>query len=380
MSIIWNKIAPTDLRDYAKSLGWLLQPDAVDRDLYVLSHPELPRRQLVFPINTDAPDYAEAVENTVDKLSNILHQPVQVIISGLSELKDDTLRFRIVDTRNEDGFLPLSYAVSAINGAKELYLSAASTVLKPQSHHPRLSRREAWQLLEASRFRHTETGSFVLKVSSPVQALEIQGSLFEQSIPFARQATLTINQGLNQLVNAIQSDTLTELVDEIKADTKPEISSNLCNAIMGFKEEHNDFDLFVDFTWAGAFPVPVNIPVKKLIKIQKDYFARIDDVRRDLRSTEQQRNKEEVFMATVEHLAGDMGDDGQRSGEVILNLYQAEEDDVVRARLSLDATQYLKADEAHMTAGAFIRVKGRLQPGNQPRNLTEVSLFELILP
>ncbi len=379
MSIQWNKIASADLRDYARTLGWQQQQAAVAEGLYVLSNPLLQKRQLVFPTDADAPDYADAIENTVTKLAEITRQPLQIIIEKLSESKDDTLRFRIIDSKLDEPFLPLSYAVSAINGAKELYLSAASTVLKPQAHHPRLSRREAWQLLDASRFRHTEAGSFVLKVSSPVQALDIQANLFEQSIPFARQTTLTINKGLNQLVNAILADTLTDLVDKIKADDRPEISSNLCNAVMGFKEEHNNVDLFIDFTWASAFPIPADIPVRKLIKIQKDYFSRIDEVKKELRNTEQQKNKEETFMATVEGLYGDIGDDGKRSGDVILNLYQAEED-IIRARITLDAQQYIVADQAHMTVGAYIKVKGKLLPGNQPRNLTEFSQFDVILP
>ena len=115
------------------------------------------------------------------------------IISGINELRDDTIRFRIVDSRNDNNFIPLSYAITAINGTKEIFLAAASSVLKPQARHPRLSRVEAWQLLDASRFQHTETGSFVIKISSPINALEVQGNLFEENIPFARQTTLVIN-------------------------------------------------------------------------------------------------------------------------------------------------------------------------------------------
>ena len=83
-------------------------------------------------------------------------------------------------------------------------------------------------------------------------------------------------------------------------------------------------------------------------------------------------------MATVEHLAGEIGEDGLRSGDVILNLYQ--EDEIIKAKTSLNSNQYIEADKAHMTHGTYIKIKGKLHPGNQPRNLTDVSLFELILP
>ncbi len=325
MILKFKNIAPTDLRDYAKSLGWRLLPEAVADGLYVLSHPAYAKRQLVFPVNSDAPDYSDAVEISLNKLSELAKQPLSTVIAALSELNDDTLRFRVVSARNQESFIPLSYAVSAINGAKDLFLSAACSVLKPQAHHPRLSRIEAQQLLDASRFRHTEAGSFVLKVSSPVRALDIQECLFAEDMPFVRRTTLSINWGLSKLITAIQADTLPLLVNEIKAGQIPEISSNFCKALTNFKEEHNDFDLLVDFAWAGAFPLPANIDAKKIIKVQKDYFARIDDVRGELRKTGQQSKKEDVFMATVEHLAGEIDNDGKRSGEVILNLYQGED-------------------------------------------------------
>jgi len=189
---------------------------------------------------------------------------------------------------------------------------------------------------------------------------------------------LTINKGLNELVAAIQADTLTQLVDAIKDGSNPYISSNFCKAVTSFQEPREDFDLWVDFNFAGSLALPACLAIAKEVKIQKDYFSRIDDVGRDLRNTEQQKKKEDVFMATAEHLAGEIGNDDLRSGEIILNLYQ--EGVAIKAKTALNSTQYAEASKAHMTPGAYIKIKGKLHPGNQPRNLTDVSLFELILP
>lgn len=378
MNEILRHIAPTDLRDYAKSLGWQLLPQGIPDGVYVLSNPHYPNRQLVFPIESDAPDYVDSIGISLNKIAELSGLSLASTVAAVYEVKDDTLRLRIIDNRNEQNFIPLSYAASAINGARELFLSAACSVLKPQFHHPRLSRSEALLLVDKSKFRHTEQGSFVLKVSSPVHALEFQGNLFEESIPFARQTTLTINQGLSELVTAIQADTLDGLIDDIKADSKPKISSNLCKAVVSFQEEHGDFDLFVNFNWAGILPVPNDIIISNVIKIQKDYFSRIDEVRKELRNTEQQNKQEDVFIATVEHLSGEVDPDGRRSGDVILNLYQ--EDEIIKARITLNADQYTLADSAHMNPGFYIKVKGRLHAGNQPRGITDVETFELLRP
>ncbi|UYQ94343.1 hypothetical protein MKQ68_04470 [Chitinophaga horti] len=374
---LYQNIASTDFRDYAKSRGWQQLADAVADGLFVLSNPAFEKRQLVIPINSSLPDYADAISIALHKLAELENRPVTSIISALNEIKDDTLRFRVVDTRNEEKYIPLSYAVSAINGTKEMLLSAACTVLKPQAHHPRLSRSEALELVDKSKFRHTETGSFVIKVSTPVKALDIQGNLFEDELPFVRQTTLVLNNAMGDLVTAIEADTLDNLIDEVKAATAPYLSSNLCKAITNFQEDHNDYDLYIDFSWAGALPVPASMPLYDRIKIQKDYFSRIDDVRRELKNTEQQKI-DDVFMATVERLSGEIGDDNNRSGEVILNLYK--EGEVIRARTILDAEAYRNADLSHMTAGSFLKIKGKLHQGNQPRNLTDITLVELILP
>ena len=53
-------IAPTDLRDYAKAQGWTLLLEAAKDRLYVMNHPRFERRQLVFPMDTTAPDLSHA--------------------------------------------------------------------------------------------------------------------------------------------------------------------------------------------------------------------------------------------------------------------------------------------------------------------------------
>jgi hypothetical protein len=376
---IFGKLSPTDLRDYAKTIGWNFIPEALKDKIYLAKNNNFIGRQINFPVDSDAPDYVDAMEITIGKLAEMGKMPIEMVLSAINELKDDTLRFRVIDTRNENSFIPLSYAVSAINGAKELFVSAACSVMKPQAHHPRMNRSEALELIEKSRFRHTEKGSFIIKVSSPIKAIDISAnSLFSNEIPFVRQTTLTINKGLNQLVSAIQGDTLDSLVDEIKNGTNQYISSNLCKAVTNFKEEHEDFDLWVDFKFAGSLALPSDLYVTNEVRIQKNYFEKIDDVRRELRNTEQEKKNEEVFMSTVENLAGEIDENGMRFGDVILNLYQ--EGETIKARTNLTAEQYVAADKAHMTTGAFIRIKGKLHPGNQPRNLTEVSVFELIMP
>ena len=372
-------IPPTDLRDYAKDQGWVLLKEAAKDRLYVMTNPSFERRQLVFPMDTTAPDYSEAVMLVVGKLAAMEGRSAQAVIKNLLEVGDDAIAFRVTTPRPDERSLPLAFAGSMVTGAQQLLLASACTVLKPQAHHPRLSRTEAQQFLETAKFRHTQPGSFVLNVSCPVQGLDVQAPLLpdEADAPFVRRTTATLRKALGELVTAIETDSLDAFVEATKNGANPLVSSNLCEALTRFEDSSLKNSVEIGISWAAAIPKPANEGRISIIRIQHDYFPRIEEVRRELRSKEQ--HLEDVFPATVERLDGEMGDDGKRSGEVILRLLTPDGDELVRARANLTTDQYELADKAHMTDGAFVKVAGKLHPGRQPRQLSDIKSFELML-
>jgi hypothetical protein len=370
-------IAPTDLRDYAKAQGWILLKEAAKDRLYVMSHPRFGGRQIVFPMDTTAPDYAEAISLMVEKIAAMEQRAPDAVFKSLMEVGDDAVAFRVASHRTEERYLPLSFAAAMVAGVQQLLLASACTVLKPKAHHPRLSRSEAQQFLETARFRHTQPGSFVLNVSCPVQAMDVQAPLLQDEFdaPFVRRATLTLQRSLRELVLAIETDSLDGLVESIKKSETPLISSNFCEALTHFEDESLKNSVDIGITWAASIPRPPDEPVVSVVRIQHDYFSRIEEVRRELRSNE--KHVEDVFIGTVERLDGEMGEDGRRSGEVILSLLLPEGEQV-RSRTSLNAEQYAKADQAHMTESTYVKVAGKLHPGRQPRQLSELRAFDLI--
>lgn len=371
-------IAPTDLRDYAKNQGWVLVKEAAKDRLYVMTNPRFKHRQLVFPMDTTAPDYSEAVRLVVDKLSAMEGRNPQEVFKNLTEMGDDGIAFRVTTPRGDEQSLPLAFTSSMVAGAQQLLLAAACTVLKPQAHHPRLRRTEAQQFLETARFRHTQSGSFVLNVSCPIQALDVQATMFPNEVeaPFVRQTTLTLHRSLRDLVTSIEIDSLDELVATSKKGEGAVVSSNLCEALTRFEDPSLRNSVEIGITWAACIPRPANEPRVSIVRIQHDYFARIEEVCRELRPKE--LHLEDVFPGTVERLDGEMGQDGKRCGEVILSLLLPDGEQV-RVRANLDAQQYEQADKAHMTDGAYVKVTGKLHPGRQPRQLSNIKSFELML-
>lgn len=369
-------VAPIDLRDFLKSQGWsVLEQPLADR-LFVFSNPAFPRRQLVFPMDLTAPDYAETVDLVLGKICEFMGISRNSLIARLFSIRDDVLRLRVFNGTN-DYDLPLSFASSLITNAEKLLKAAACTVLRPRVHHPRLSLGEANQLIEKSRFGQTERGSYVVRVSCPLNALEAQGSLEldDSDAPFVRQVTLSLNKALQQLASAIEADSIDGLIDSIRTSASPLVSSNLCEALSGMHDDYMDNSLDCAFDWSVLRHLPQETRTRP-IRIQRDYFARIEEIRRELRYVE--REQQDTFIGTVERLDGEIGDDGRRSGVVVLAVLLAEEGESVRARTVLTPEQYAIADQAHMTNGAYIRVTGKLRPGRQPRQLTDISDFGIL--
>ena len=375
----FSVLTPSDARDYARSLGWEVLPEARKHRRYVLTHPGMPYRQIMIPMDASVPDYGDAMQIALQKLAELHGLPLGHVIIAVQTAREDTLRYRITSTSTSMDSLPLSFAASLVQAAQQMLMASACTVLKPQTHHPRLHRNEAQQLVDSARFNQTERGSFVFSVSCPINALNVQVPLplHGEALPFVRMTTWTINRALQALVDAVETDTMDRLVEEAKLAERPILSSNLCEAVSRLHDDDIRNDVELSFAWAASAPLPQGAPVRETIRIQRDYFDRIEEVQRELRATE--RHQEDTFIGTVERLDGEMGADGRRSGDVIVALL-LREGESVRAKLTLAPDDYETAARAHLNQSAYVRVTGRLHPGRQPRVLSDIRYFEVIMP
>ncbi|KQR76589.1 hypothetical protein ASG35_16265 [Burkholderia sp. Leaf177] len=374
-----STLSPSGLRDFIQSLGWQLLPDGMVNGLYVFNHASAPRRQIVIPMDHLAPDYAEACELAMSKLAELQGMKPADLIQLAAISRDDSMYYRVTGGGVFNEGLPLSFAASLLLGAEQILLASACTVLRPQAHHPRLHRGEATQLASHARFGHTERGSFVVRVSCPVDAMETPSTLAltNPNESFVRMTMLSARRGVLDLVDAIETDTLTRFVDSQKGARSPVVSSNLCEALTRMHDEeiHNNIDL--SFRWATTVTLPQDIPVTESIRIKSDHFGRIEEVRRELRDVEHDRD--DVFIGTVEHLNGQFDIEGNRAGEVVVGLLQHDKE-TIKARVVLNNEQYAKAVAAHLDDRTFVRIAGRLRPGRQPRVLVDVTSFTLIGP
>ena len=270
----------------------------------------------------------------------------------------------------------MNYAVQAFKGVENALRAAACSEVQRQPFHPKMNRGEAQKLIESAQMRHTESGSFVLKVACPIDAFPSeQVDLFKPQPPFVRRAVLGMSEAIIDLVGALESDTLDSLVEKAKKDGASPLSSNLCEGLMAFQDDNSRANLDFSVAWSARLEPPPP-KFKEKVPIQWDYFPRIEQVRLALRPA--QVPKKQEFIGIVDELKGDLGPNEQREGEVILNLLVEGEPEAIKAKANLNVEQHKQAYLAYGQGKKYVRVTGLLNPGNQPRKLTEIESFSLV--
>lgn len=366
-----------DLRDYLLARGWEL---AILERRFALTHPRFSRRQLVFPVDREVPDYDEAIDWILDKLADLEERPKAAILADIESLRSDVVRFRLLARQETEG-IPLSFAISTISGSQQVLLAAAHMVLRPQLYHKRLGRSEALRLVDQARFGHTEPGSFVLRVECPLDESPSNHTKRSQSLapadaPFVRRTTAALREAACLLVEAIETARIGPFIDHLRRSSSPELSANLCEGLGRFFAPDLENSLELSFRWAAISPACRSSHDDKPVLLQSSYFPFINEVREAIKPRESESI--ETYIGTVEELSGEMTAAGLRAGEVEVALLLPE-GETVRALVELSAEQYLAAMKAHRTHGAYVMLRGRLLPGRQPRNLIELTSFEAIL-
>lgn len=371
-----SNVNPLDLREIVKSFGWELVQN-VSKDIYIFNNYLLPNRQIIFPKHSDAPDYKDASEIAIESLSNFHSLSKRDVYSRILSVRDDVISYRITNQSSDLDSLPISFASEMISAAELALLASACSVIRPSTHHKRLTFSEATQLVRRSKLGHTQQGSFIINVSCPVDGAQANLDMGDDhSSSLGRETVIAVNQGAHALVSALETDTLQSFVDELNASDKPLVSSNFCDALGKMHDSDLNNDVELMFQWSPTICSPELPGINKRIRIQREYFPRIEEIKQALRHPD--TGREDLYIGTVELLNGDMGPDGRRHGEVIIALLI--DSAVVRSRAFLNADDYEKAVECHTRDGHHVAVYGKVMPGRQPRSLESVQYFDVIKP
>ncbi|MFM8478192.1 MAG: hypothetical protein ACKOEO_20600 [Planctomycetaceae bacterium] len=359
------QLSPRDVMGYAKVRGWR-QFRTTGRLMIFNRNETGSLDQLLIPVDSSRPDFGDRMREAVERLVEFEKRPASSIVSDLMNYDSDLLRFRVASSRAQKGTLPLIQAIDLMAGARQSLLAAAHSVLTPRRHHPKLSRGEAVQLLEACQMGQTEQRSFVVSISCPMRAVDAeQAGLNSSELPFARRTTSLLTRALASLDQAIEEDRINSIVDE----EDPIVSANLCDALLKMRPVQGDGLLEFIPSWAPSEPIDLDVRITtRSIVFSSDEFEPIEDIYRQLRPTEESLTK--PWIAFVDELRGTEGDAGAREGEVVFTIF--DDDQIIRARATLNREQYQMAYEAHNPARPLF-IHGHLNRGPRVSRLTQIT-------
>jgi hypothetical protein len=378
------RIKPADARAYATASGWVRVP-TVNGKVAVFNHPGSDLDQLLIPLDPDLSDYSKRMAEVVESLAEHQKRPAPEVLNDLLIPASDVLRFRIDEPETEAGIVPLVQGIDLLEGARRAIVASACSVVQPQPFHPRLSRAEAEQLLQACRLGQTERGSFTAVIACPLDAVEgepipakpmpsfegTQGAetSLPTSEPFTRKATALLMRSVARIVSAVDADQVASLLGP--ASDQPVLSANLCEALAMMQPTGDRSRLTVQATWARTLPPP-GARLPSVVHLRRDDFPVVEKLAIALRPAREPKPSQ--FIALVDALSGNPDEHNRVSGEVQLLVFDAEEGSF-KARVNLNADDYHIAWEAHGVAG-YVSLNGVLKLGGRVHRIENVSNFK----
>ncbi len=226
---ILQLIKPQQVRSYALAKGWKRVP-GVNGEIALFSHPRGQWDQLIVPMDESFDDYSRRLRDIVEILARFESRPDVEILNDLITPDSDIIRYRVASPVTGRGSIPLMEGIRLLEGAKRSIMAAACSVVNPVTHHPRMSRSEAQQLINACHLGQSERGSYAVSVSCPLRAVEPDQPSLPGTEPFTRRPVSTLMRSVFRVVRAIEADMIPQVFQ--LAPDEPVLSANLCDALL----------------------------------------------------------------------------------------------------------------------------------------------------
>ncbi len=360
---------PHDIVRYAQARGWVLAR-SVPGPFLVLSHPESDLDQVLVPRSVHADDFAPRVVEAAERLAERERRSPHAVLSDLLSSAADVLRFRVRGADVERLDISFSHLAGVIAGIEKCLRATACSVVKPQPFHPRLSRSEADQLMQACRLRQTEPGSFTVVVACPLDAVDGPGP-FRDPAPFVRRVTHDFMRSLQWIRDVGGDPSL------LRPDALPSpLSANLCEGLLDMQTDDERASLAVEVIWDESVAPPTDIDVAVGPELRREHFAFVGELARTLRPRDASE-KPVSLVGHVDRLNGTPDENGRVYGEVVLSLFL--DDAVLRARADLGPDDYVEALEAHRW-NRLVRLSGVVRRGRKVHRVEDVAGFRVDVP
>jgi len=350
-----GQLSYEDARRYVESRGWMrVKSRRSDVGIFRLGDHEA-----VLPMDTSLRDYSSVMVLFARSVGEAEGRAAGRVLADLSAVDMDRHRPARVCAGEAPG-ASLEVATAMLDGISRALLAAACSALQPRPFHPRMTLGVAESFIADARFMNTEVGSFVMVVDTPT---EVEGS----PSGFGRDASALLFRSLAHVASAIRGGLPDRIVNPELGE--PQVSANLCEAILQMAPANEGADLRFGVTWSPLIAPPLDVPA--LVTIDRHMYEPLEQAAKQLRPTESGEPRK--YLGLVKELKGSIGATGKTEGEVVITLI-LEDGATLRAKTSLEHEQYMIAVVAHATPGPVV-VAGELhraRRGYELRRVTDI--------
>jgi hypothetical protein len=268
-----ENVTPRDLGEFLDDIGWRRE---AEQPRWLGDSGELwasPGRtqELILPLNASFADYPRVVAEACNSVAAFLDvEPPQVLRRVLA-VPFDVIRLR-VDPGDARPTLQLGDAMALVTGARSMMAATAASAVAPLPHYGSRRPPEAESYVRRLQMAHTERGSFVVVIHSPIGRVlpqggtqrsfdsEMKGSGVSEPEPLTGR---TIAVGMVDALDAAQDAARLAVrerdVEVFEQTVTSGVSANLCSALAelsGVGDDDEQLGISVD--WSPRLPLDVD--------------------------------------------------------------------------------------------------------------------------
>jgi hypothetical protein len=247
-------LSPEAIDGYLENTGWERRPGL--ESLYsswtkTVGAEEI---ELLVPSQRSVADYQARIADLLHDLEHVEQRSQLTLFEDLLTANADVLRIILRGPSYRTSLLPIDTVGDVIRAAKDLLLAAACSTVKVEPFYPTRPPKAALDFLRRVRLSAAEYGSVNLKFFAEVPAA--QRFPFDEQLPFARAAMLTLHSALD-FTSAAQGTPIFVNRERLTLESlQSGVSANLCEALVALCGDFSD-DHAVELiiSYAPALPV-----------------------------------------------------------------------------------------------------------------------------
>ncbi|MEN8221435.1 MAG: hypothetical protein ABFS56_34870 [Pseudomonadota bacterium] len=316
--------------------------------------------RILLPLDSNLGDFALSMSHVVSRLAKFENRSQLEILEDFDTVAiGDVIRIKGQDILNRNtSTLPFSEGILLIQQAKNLILAGARTVIEKKSLFAHRQPSEVSTYLKNIRLGQTERGSYVMKFISPLlpsKQLTIP-NLPNDELPFERRAIQSLMQGLKSLQQvALETEKKgTFYFERFQEVVSEGVSANLCEAVIGDKDNPVFKPLAVNVSWSSLYPMTSSICDN--VSFQVDIMPHIAKAATLFRERTPKEVKLEGYVIKLER--------SKPHGAGIITVFDRALDKKCKVKIELNESDYEMAVQAHKNGGGISCQGELIKKGN----------------